>query len=187
MWRHSLSHMEKAVMVSLPSGMLSQGFLVHILETFLQICLSQGAKCYHFLRYCLRKNDVSGFDLIKAQRMYAPESKATENRQTAEWNRALKKSRDAGWGNVIEAECLQLMTRDICMSTISLLTMTGKVLVVLMIVYMSVWNPIKMLAIPLAYLVAMLFVSRTAAMKRADRLVTIVIKNDVQMQGCDSG
>lgn len=45
--------------------------------------------------------------------MYAPESKATENRQTAEWNRALKKSRDAGWGNVIEAECLQLMTRDI--------------------------------------------------------------------------
>lgn len=67
--------------------------------------------------------------------MYAPESKATENRQTAEWNRALKKSRDAGWGNVIEAECLQLMTRDICMSTISLLTMTGKVLVVLMIVY----------------------------------------------------
>jgi len=39
MWRHSLSHMEKAVMVSLPSGMLSQGFLVHILETFLQICL----------------------------------------------------------------------------------------------------------------------------------------------------
>lgn len=54
--------------------------------------------------------------------MYAPESKATENRQTAEWNRALKKSRDAGWGNVIEAECLQLMTRDICMSTISLLT-----------------------------------------------------------------
>lgn len=134
-----------------------------------------------------QKNDVSGFDLIKAQRMYAPESKATENRQTAEWNRALKKSRDAGWGNVIEAECLQLMTRDICMSTISLLTMTGKVLVVLMIVYMSVWNPIKMLAIPLAYLVAMLFVSRTAAMKRADRLVTIVIKNDVQMQGCDSG
>ena len=119
--------------------------------------------------------------------MYAPESKATENRQTAEWNRALKKSRDAGWGNVIEAECLQLMTRDICMSTISLLTMTGKVLVVLMIVYMSVWNPIKMLAIPLAYLVAMLFVSRTAAMKRADRIVTIVIKNDVQMQGCDSG
>jgi len=82
---------------------------------------------------------------------------------------------------------LQLMTRDICMSTISLLIMTGKVLVVLMIVYMSVWNPIKMLAIPLAYLVAMLFVSRTAAKKRADRLVTIVIKNDVQMQGCDSG
>lgn len=69
--------------------------------------------------------------------MYAPESKATENRQTAEWNRALKKSRDAGWGNVIEAECLQLMTRDICMSTISLLTMTGKVLVVLMIVYVE--------------------------------------------------
>lgn len=58
--------------------------------------------------------------------------------------------------------------------------MTGIVLVVLMIVSMSVWNPIKMLAIPLAYLVTMLFVSRTAAKKRADRLVTMVVKNDVQ-------
>lgn len=126
------------------------------------------------------KIDATGFDLIKAQRMYVHVSKATENQQTAEWNRLLKKSRDAGWGNVIEAERLQLMTRDICMSTISLLIMTGIVLVVLMIVYMNVCNPIKMLAIPLAYLVAMLFISRTAAKKRADRLVTMVIKNDVQ-------
>lgn len=30
------------------------------------------------------------------------------------------------------------------------------------------------------YLVTMLFVSRTAAKKRADRLVTMVVKNDVQ-------
>ena len=72
------------------------------------------------------------------------------------------------------------MTRDICMSTVSLLIMTGIVLVVLVIVSMSVWNPIKMLAIPLMYLVTMLFVSRTAAKKRADRLVTMVVKNDVQ-------
>ena len=75
---------------------------------------------------------------------------------------------------------MQLMTRDICMSTVSLLIMTGIVLVVLVIVSMSVWNPIKMLAIPLMYLVTMLFVSRTAAKKRADRLVTMVVKNDVQ-------
>ena len=66
------------------------------------------------------------------------------------------------------------------MSTVSLLIMTGIVLVVLVIVSMSVWNPIKMLAIPLMYLVTMLFVSRTAAKKRADRLVTMVVKNDVQ-------
>jgi hypothetical protein len=126
------------------------------------------------------KIDATGFDLVKAQRMYTHMSKATANQQTAEWNRLLKKSRDSGWGNVIEAERLQLMTRDICMSTVSLLIMTGIVLVVLVIVSMSVWNPIKMLAIPLMYLVTMLFVSRTAAKKRADRLVTMVVKNDVQ-------
>ena len=99
------------------------------------------------------KIDATGFDLVKAQRMYTHMSKATANQQTAEWNRLLKKSRDSGWGNVIEAERLQLMTRDICMSTVSLLIMTGIVLVVLVIVSMSVWNPIKMLAIPLMYLV----------------------------------
>ena len=126
------------------------------------------------------KIDATGFDLVKAQRMYTHMSKATANQQTAEWNRLLKKSRDSGWGNVIEAERLQLMTRDICMSTVSLLIMTGIVLVVLVIVSMSVWNPIKMLAIPLMYLVTMLFVSRTAAKKRADRLVTMGVKNDVQ-------
>lgn len=80
----------------------------------------------------------------------------------------------SGKSNVLEA------FRYMTMSTVSLLIMTGIVLVVLVIVSMSVWNPIKMLAIPLMYLVTMLFVSRTAAKKRADRLVTMVVKNDVQ-------
>lgn len=133
-----------------------------------------------FSNIALGKIDATGFDLIKAQSMYAHLSDATANQQTAEWNGLLRKSRDAGLGNVIEAERLQLMTRDICMSTILLLIMTFIALIVLMIVSMDVWNPIKMLAIPLVYLIVMLFVSRAAARSRANRFVAIVIKNDVQ-------
>ena len=126
------------------------------------------------------KIDVTAFDLIKAQHMYAHLSAATANQQTAEWNRLLKKSRDAERGNVIEAERLQLMTRDICMSTISLFIMTLIALIVLMIASMNVWNPIKMLVIPLIYLIVMLFTTRAAARSRANRFVMLVIKNDVQ-------
>lgn len=127
--------------------------------------------------------DATGFDLVKAQRMYAHLSDATANQQTAEWNKLLGKSRDAGYGNVIEAERLQLMTRDICMSTISLFIMTLIALVALEIVSTNKWDPLKMLAIPIAYLVVMFFVSRAAAKSRASRFVTVVIKNDVINDG----
>ena len=133
-----------------------------------------------FSNIALGKIDATGFDLIKAQSIYANLSNVEANKQTAEWNKLLMKSRDAGLKNVLEAERLQLMTRDICMSTVSLFIMTLVVLVVLMIIFKNVWNPLKMLAIPLAYLVVMFFVSRTAAKNRANRFVAIVIKNDVQ-------
>lgn len=124
--------------------------------------------------------DTTGFDLTKAQSMYAHLSNAAANLQTAEWNGLLVKSRDAGRENVIEAERLQLMTRDICVSTISLLIMNFVVLIVLMIVSNSLWNPIKMLGLPLAYLILMFFVTRAAARSRAKRFVALVVKNDVQ-------
>lgn len=123
--------------------------------------------------------DATGFDFVKAQSMYAHLSDAAASQQTAEWNKLLSKSRNAGYGNVIEAERLQLMTRDICMSTISLFIMTLIALGILEIVATNKLEPLKMLAIPLVYLVAMFFVSRAAAKSRANRFVAVVVKNAV--------
>ena len=81
---------------------------------------------------------------------------------------------------MIEAERMQLMTRAICMSTISLLIMTIVVLFILTFIYSNVLIPIKMLYIPLIYLVIMLFVTKRAAKSRADRTAVLVIKNAVQ-------
>lgn len=95
-------------------------------------------------------------------------------------DKLLQKSRISEMGNVIEAERLQLMTRDICMSTISLFIMTLAALVVLEVFSVNKWDPIKMFIIPLVYLLVMFFASRAAARSRAKRFVAIVIKNDVQ-------
>ena len=126
------------------------------------------------------KIDATGFDLETAQKMYGHMADAPANLQTAEWNKLLQKSRISEMGNVIEAERLQLMTRDICMSTISLFIMTLAALVVLEIFSANKWDPIKMFIIPLVYLLVMFFASRAAARSRAKRFVAIVIKNDVQ-------
>ena len=126
------------------------------------------------------KIDAAGFDHETAQKMYGHMADAPANLQTAEWNKLLQKSRISEMGNVIEAERLQLMTRDICMSTISLFIMTLAALVVLEVFSVNKWDPIKMFIIPLVYLLVMFFASRAAARSRAKRFVAIVIKNDVQ-------
>lgn len=126
------------------------------------------------------KIDATGFDLETAQKMYGHMADAPANLQTAEWNKLLQKSRISEMGNVIEAERLQLMTRDICMSTISLFIMTLAALVVLEVFSVNKWDSIKMFIIPLVYLLVMFFASRAAARSRAKRFVAIVIKNDVQ-------
>ncbi len=126
------------------------------------------------------KIDATGFDLETAQKMYGHMADAPANLQTAEWNKLLQKSRISEMGNVIKAERLQLMTRDICMSTISLFIMTLAALVVLEVFSVNKWDPIKMFIIPLVYLLVMFFASRAAARSRAKRFVAIVIKNDVQ-------
>ena len=123
------------------------------------------------------KIDAAGFDLAKAKEMFAHLSNAPANQQTAEWNDLLRKCKDAERGNVIDAERMQLMTRDICMSTISLLVIAFGVLAV---AYMSLVTAIKILYIPLVYLVIMWFVTKKAAKSRANRIVVLVIKNAVQ-------
>jgi len=123
------------------------------------------------------KIDAAGFDLAKAKEMFAHLSNAPANQQTAEWNDLLRKCKDAERGNVIDAERMQ---RDICMSTISLLVMTLIAFGVLAVAYMSLVTAIKILYIPLVYLVIMWFVTKKAAKSRANRIVVLVIKNAVQ-------
>lgn len=126
------------------------------------------------------KIDAVGFDLAKAKEMFAHLSNAPANQQTAEWNDLLRKCKDAERGNVIDAERMQLMTRDICMSTISLLVMTLIAFGVLAVAYTSLVTAIKILYIPFVYLVIMWFVTKKAAKSRANRIVVLVIKNAVQ-------
>ena len=66
------------------------------------------------------------------------------------------------------------------MSTISLLVMTRLAFGVLAVAYMSLVTAIKILYIPLVYLVIMWFVTKKAAKSRANRIVVLVIKNAVQ-------
>ena len=126
------------------------------------------------------KIDATGFDFDKAKNMYAHLFTAPANKQTAEWGLLLRKSRDAGRGNVIEAERLQLMTRDMCVSTVSLLIMSLIAFVVLIFVEDGIRLPFNIFGLPIAYLAFMFLITRAAAKKRAVRFVAMVIKNDVQ-------
>ena len=57
--------------------------------------------------------------------------------------------------------------------------MTLIALGILEIVATNKLEPLKMLAIPLVYLVVMFLVSRAAAKSRANRFVAVVVKNAV--------
>lgn len=126
------------------------------------------------------KLDATGFDLDKAKVMYANLSTASPAKQTSEWNILLRKSRDDGRNNVVEAERLQLMTRDICMSTFSLLIMNIVAIVILAIWKNNIYLAINTLWIPVLYLLVMMVITRIAARNRAERFIALVIKNAVQ-------
>lgn len=126
------------------------------------------------------KIDATGFDLDKAKELYMALADESESKQTAEWNLLLRKSRETGRGNVIEAQRMQLMTRDICMSTISLLILNIIAIGVLAIVHFDIIFTLKMMAMPIIYLIVMLIITKIAAQNRARRFVALVIKNDVQ-------
>ena len=124
--------------------------------------------------------DTAGFDLERARVVYAHLFSASATKQTSEWGHLLRKCRDAGRSNVVDAQRMQLMTRDICLSTFSLLIMNIVAVATLAIVNNSVCISLKTLWLPIVYLVAMLIVTRIAARNRAHRLVNLVLKNSVQ-------
>jgi hypothetical protein len=124
--------------------------------------------------------DATGFDVDIAKTIFADKAFVAAAKQTAEWDVLLRKCKDAGRGNVIESERLQLMTRDICMGTVSLLIMTIAVVIILAVWKCSILFAVKMLWVPTLYLIIMLVITRVAAINRARRFVAMVIKNAVQ-------
>jgi hypothetical protein len=133
-----------------------------------------------FTRISNGKIDATGFDLDKAKAVYAYLFSVSAVKQTAEWNKLLRKCRDSDYSNVVEAERMQLMTRDLCVSTISLLIMNIIIVVFFTIVNKNICGSIKMLGIPIVYLVVMLIITKVASRNRADRFLSLVIKNNIQ-------
>jgi hypothetical protein len=133
-----------------------------------------------FSRISNGKIDATGFDLDKAKVIYAHLFSASAAKQTVEWNNLLRKCRDSGYNNVVEAERMQLMTRDICLSTISLLIVNVVAVVVFAIVNKNICISMKMLGIPIVYLVVMLIITKIVSRNRANRFLSLVIKNNVQ-------
>ena len=133
-----------------------------------------------FTRISNGKIDTAGFDLEKARGVYAHLFSASAAKQTSEWNILLRKCRDADYGNVVEAERMQQMTRDLCISTVSLLIMNLIIAVILAIANESICFSFRMLGLPVVYLMVMLIVTRFAARNRANRFLSLVIKNSVQ-------
>ena len=126
------------------------------------------------------KKKFTGFNMKKAQALYADYAKLSSTEQTEIWNTLLKNSKKFSEGNVIEAQRLQLMTRDICVSTVSLLIMSVLSFIVLAVVVKDCCFLCNILWFPFAYLVVMFFITRVAASNRAKRFVEMVIKNDIQ-------
>ena len=133
-----------------------------------------------FTRISNGKIDSTGFDLDEAKTIYAHLFSASTAKQTVEWNKLLRKCRDSDHSNVVEAERMQLMTRDICLSTISLLIMNIIAVIFFAIINNSICISINMLWVPIIYLIVMLIVTKVASRNRANRFLMLVIKCDVQ-------
>lgn len=104
--------------------------------------------------------------------MYTSLATALAAKQTSEWNVLLRKCRNDGHGNVVDAERLQLMTRDIYLSTFSLLITTVIAVGVLAIWKSNFCIAINALWIPIVYLLVMMAITRKAARNRAERFVS---------------
>ncbi len=125
------------------------------------------------------KTTIPGIDMKKAKEQYRVLFDASAEMQTMEWNKLLMKNRKSEYGNVIEAERQQLLTRDICITSISLLIINGIIIAIMSFVFGNVCKSIEIFGIPTLYTLVMYILSRKAANNTARQLVNIVIKNDV--------
>ena len=74
---------------------------------------------------------------------------------------------------------MQLMTRDICMSALSLLILTLLTVGIFAVLKPDDLEYLRLFAVPLLYLGVMFFVTKAAAKNRARRFVELVIKEDL--------
>ena len=74
---------------------------------------------------------------------------------------------------------MQLMTRDICMSTLSLLILTLLTVGIFAVLKPDDLENLWLFAVPLLYLGIMFFATKAAAKHRARRSVELVIKEDL--------
>ena len=119
------------------------------------------------------------FDIDVAKEKYKHFSALPPDKQRSEWYKLLHASKEADCGNVIEGQRMQLMTRDICMSTLSLLILTLLTVVIFVVLKPDGQECWQMFAVPVLYLSVMFFVTKVAAKNRARRFVELVIKEDL--------
>ena len=125
------------------------------------------------------KFKTTDFDISAAKKKYKTHISKPSSQQTMEWNKLLFNARKAESGSVIEAERSQLLTRDLCLSTLTLFILDVICLVVIAILRGSFFEMLKLFAIPLGFLFVMFFVLRKVARNKANRLVSLVIKYDL--------
>lgn len=131
-----------------------------------------------FSEIAARENEFC-FDIDVAKEKYKHFSALPPDKQRAEWYKLLHASREAECGNVIEGQRMQLMTRDICMSTLSLLILTLLTVAIFTALKPDSQECWQMFAVPVLYLSVMFFVTKVAAKNRARRFVELVIKEDL--------
>ena len=119
------------------------------------------------------------FDIDVAKQKYKHFSALPPDKQRSEWYKLLHASKEADCGNVIEGQRMQLMTRDICMSALSLLILTLLTVGIFAVLKPADLEYLWLFAVPLLYLGVMFFVTKAAAKNRARRFVELVIKEDL--------
>ena len=125
------------------------------------------------------KFKTTDFDIPIAQKKYQTHVSKSESQQTMEWNKILFNARKAESGSIIEAERSQLLSRDLCLSTLTLFILDIICLIVIVISKNTFFETLKLFAIPLGYLFVMFFVLQHVAKNKAKRLVSLVIKYDL--------
>lgn len=119
------------------------------------------------------------FDIDVAKQKYKHFSALPPDKQRSEWYKLLHASKEADCGNVIEGQRMQLMTRDICISTLSLLILTLLTVAIFTALKPDGQECWQMFAVLVLYLSVMFFVTKVAAKNRARRFVELVIKEDL--------